>query len=56
MKNTVRIILRKNPFGYFTERPEEIEGFLSVLFEEYAEDKDSAALLADLRIIARVKR
>ena len=40
---------------YFAERPEEIEGFLTVLFEEYAADKDSAALLSGLRIIARVK-
>jgi probable addiction module antidote protein len=40
---------------YFTEHPDEIESFLALLFEEYAEDNDSTALLSGLRIIARVK-
>ena len=40
---------------YFTERPEEIEPFLSECFEEYAKDGDSTALLSQLRVIARVK-
>ena len=47
--------LQKVSEEYFTERPEEIEGFLTVLFEEYAKDKDNAALLSGLRMIARVK-
>ena len=40
---------------YFTERPEEIEDFLTEIFAEYAQDDDSAALLSALRVIARVK-
>jgi HTH-type transcriptional regulator / antitoxin HigA len=40
---------------YFTERPEEIDEFLTEIFAEYAQDGDSAALLSALRVIARVK-
>lgn len=40
---------------YFTQHPEEIEPFLNESFAEYAMDGDSAALLAALRLIARVK-
>lgn len=40
---------------YFQEHPEEIEPYLSELFEEYALNGNSAALLASLRVIARVK-
>lgn len=40
---------------YFTERPEEIEEFLTEIFADYAQDGDSAALLSALRVIARVK-
>ena len=40
---------------YFTERPEEIDPFLTEIFAEYAENEDSAALLSQLRVVARVK-
>ncbi|MBL7161271.1 MAG: putative addiction module antidote protein [Anaerolineales bacterium] len=40
---------------YFSERPEEIEDFLTEIFADYAQDGDSAALLSALRVIARVK-
>lgn len=40
---------------YFKKHPEEIEPYLSEIFEEYAQDGDSASLLASLRVIARVK-
>lgn len=40
---------------YFQERPEEIEPYIEEVFEAYAEDGDTAALLAALRIIAQVK-
>lgn len=40
---------------YFTNHPEEIEEFLQECFAEYARDGDSATLLSQLRIIARVK-
>jgi probable addiction module antidote protein len=40
---------------YFRDHPEEIDDFLKESFEEYAKDGDSAALLLQLRTIARVK-
>ena len=40
---------------YFREHPEEIDEFLTVAFEEYAKDGCISALLAQLRMIARVK-
>ena len=40
---------------YFHERPEEIDDFMDEIFADYAETKDSAALLASLRVIAQVK-
>lgn len=40
---------------YYRQHPEEIDEFLAVAFEEYAKDKDTGALLAQLRMIARVK-
>ncbi len=40
---------------YFTTHPEEIDDFLQESFAEYAKDGDTAALLSQLRIIARVK-
>lgn len=40
---------------YFRDHPEEIEPFLLEIFDEYAIDGNSAALLASLRVIARVK-
>jgi probable addiction module antidote protein len=40
---------------YFRERPEEIEPYIEEIFEAYATDGDSAALLASLRVIAQLK-
>ncbi|MBK8798251.1 MAG: putative addiction module antidote protein [Anaerolineales bacterium] len=40
---------------YFAQHPEEIESYLNERFAEYAVDGDAAALLAALRVIARVK-
>lgn len=40
---------------YYSNHPEEIEGFLQVTFEEYAKDNDTGALLSALRIISRAK-
>jgi DNA-binding phage protein len=40
---------------YFRQHPEEIDPYLTEIFEEFAKDGDSAALLASLRIIARLK-
>ncbi len=40
---------------YFIDHPEEIDTYLTEIFTAYAEDRDSAALLSQLRVIARVK-
>lgn len=40
---------------YFRQHPEEIGPYIDEIFNAYAEDGNAAALLASLRIIARVK-
>lgn len=40
---------------YFRNHPEEIDDYLTEIFQDYAEDDDTGALLASLRIIARVR-
>ena len=40
---------------YFRNHPEEIGPYIDEIFDEYAQDGDSAALLASLRVIAKVK-
>lgn len=40
---------------YFENHPEEIEAYLSEIFSAYADDSDSASLLSQLRVVARVK-
>ena len=40
---------------YFRNHPEEIGPYIDEIFEEYAQDGSSAALLASLRVIAKVK-
>jgi len=40
---------------YFRKYPREVDAYLLEIFEAYAQDGDSAALLASLRIIAKVK-
>lgn len=40
---------------YFHTHPEEIDDYLSLIFDEYANDGNLAALLASLRVISRVK-
>ncbi len=40
---------------YFAQHPDEIEPFLNESFADYAIDGDSVALLAALRVIARVR-
>ena len=40
---------------YFRTHPEEIDSYLAMIFEEYAQDRDIASLLASLRVISRVK-
>ena len=40
---------------YFRSHPEEIGPYIDEIFDEYAQDGNSAALLASLRVIAKVK-
>lgn len=40
---------------YFRKHPREMAAYLTEIFDEYARDGDSAALLASLRVIAKVK-
>ena len=40
---------------YFRTHPEEIDDYLTLIFEEYAKDANLAALLASLRVLSRVK-
>jgi probable addiction module antidote protein len=41
--------------GYFRDHPEEIDDYLTEIFQDFAEDNDTGSLLASLRIIARVR-
>jgi HTH-type transcriptional regulator / antitoxin HigA len=40
---------------YFRDHPEEINDYLAEIFEAYAEDNNTGALLAPLRVLARVQ-
>jgi probable addiction module antidote protein len=40
---------------YFRTHPEEIDDYLTLIFDEYAKDGNLAALLASLRVLSRVK-
>jgi probable addiction module antidote protein len=40
---------------YLRNHPEEIDDYLTVLFDEYAESSDTSALLASLRVVGRLK-
>ncbi|WP_404790576.1 addiction module antidote protein [Altericista sp. CCNU0014] len=41
--------------GYFRDHPDEIDDYLTEIFQDFAEDNDTGALLAALRVIARVR-
>ena len=40
---------------YFRKHPREVDAYLTEIFDDYAREGDSAALLASLRVIAKVK-
>lgn len=40
---------------YLRVRPDEIDDYITVLFDEYTESGDAAALFSSLRIVSRVK-
>jgi HTH-type transcriptional regulator / antitoxin HigA len=41
---------------YLRNHPEEVDDYITELFEEYAQDGDIVALLSSLRVISRVYR
>jgi HTH-type transcriptional regulator / antitoxin HigA len=41
--------------GYFRAHPDEIDDYLTEIFQDFAEDNNTGALLAGLRVIARVR-
>ena len=40
---------------YLRQHPDEVDEYVRILFDEFAQDKDISALLASLRIVSRVK-
>ncbi len=40
---------------YFRDHPEEIDDYLVEVFQDFAQDNDTGALLASLRVIARAR-
>jgi HTH-type transcriptional regulator / antitoxin HigA len=40
---------------YFRDHPEEIDDYLLEVFQDFAEDNDTGALLAALRVVARAQ-
>jgi HTH-type transcriptional regulator / antitoxin HigA len=40
---------------YFRDHPEEIDDYLTEIFQDFAEDNDTGILLASLRVLARVR-
>ena len=41
--------------GYFRDYPEEIDDYLTEIFQDFAKDNDTGVLLASLRVLARVR-
>jgi DNA-binding phage protein len=41
--------------SYFRDHPEEMDEYITLMFEECAKDGDTGALLSSLRILSRVK-
>jgi len=41
--------------SYFRDHPEEIDDYINLIFEAYAEDGNTGALLSSLRVLSRVK-
>ncbi|CAK0781649.1 HTH-type transcriptional regulator / antitoxin HigA [Gammaproteobacteria bacterium] len=40
---------------YLRDHPSEVDDYVTVLFEEYAENGDTAALMSSLRVVSRIK-
>jgi probable addiction module antidote protein len=40
---------------YLRDHPDEVDDYITIIFEEYAQDGDIAALLSSLRVVSRIK-
>ncbi|HBH29802.1 MAG: putative addiction module antidote protein [Desulfofustis sp. PB-SRB1] len=40
---------------YFQDHSEEVDSYIKLIFEDYAKDGDTGALLSSLRVLSRVK-
>jgi hypothetical protein len=40
---------------YLLDHPDEVDDYVTIIFEEYAESNDASALLSSLSIVSRVK-
>ena len=40
---------------YLRDHPDEVDDYINILFDKYAESNDTAALLSSLRVVSRVK-
>ena len=41
--------------GYLRDHPDEVDAYIAVLCDDYAESGDAASLMASLRVVSRVK-
>jgi DNA-binding phage protein len=41
--------------AYFRDHPEEIDDYLTEIFQDFAEDNDTGILIGSLRVLARVR-
>ncbi len=41
--------------GYFRDHPDEVDDYLTEIFQDFAEDRDTGVLLASLRVLVRVR-
>ncbi|MEY2831934.1 MAG: hypothetical protein RLZZ574_1192 [Cyanobacteriota bacterium] len=40
---------------YFRDHPDEIDDYITILFDEYAESGDTASVLSSLHLVSRIK-
>lgn len=40
---------------YFVNHPDEVDDYLTIIFEEFARDGDTSALMSSLRLVIRAK-
>jgi len=55
MTPTIKRTIGQVEEAYLRDHPEEVDDYSTVLFDEYAESGDTAALLSSLRVVSRIK-